>query len=143
MEELPLRYLYVCRRKRLIDLLKKWKRMGVPLGVYSDYPAKLKIEKLGINKIFDVIVTSTDNDVNAFKPKADGFINAARKLGIAPNEVVYIGDRKDVDGVGAEAAGMSYIILNDFQFDNTISSHLGLDLTKLDRRLRKIYGHPV
>ena len=36
---------------------------------------------------------------------------AARKMGIDPSEILYVGDREEVDGIGASNAGMQVVIL--------------------------------
>jgi phosphoglycolate phosphatase-like HAD superfamily hydrolase len=50
-------------------------------------------------------VVVTDNDVTAPKPDPQGLLVAARELGIAPRELVYVGDSFG-DLAAGRAAGM-------------------------------------
>lgn len=84
---------------------------GLVLGVFSDYPPLEKLQALGVEDLFEVALAATDKGVNAFKPHPAGFIAGAAALGLEPHEVLYVGDRLDVDGRGAEAAGMPCLIL--------------------------------
>ncbi|MCB9916751.1 MAG: HAD hydrolase-like protein, partial [Planctomycetes bacterium] len=38
----------------------------------------------------------------------DGYLEAARRLGVAPAECLVVGDRDDADGAAARAAGMAF-----------------------------------
>jgi putative hydrolase of the HAD superfamily len=49
--------------------------------------------------------------VNAFKPHPRGFLAACEGWGWSPHEVVYVGDRCEVDAMGAAAAGMPCVII--------------------------------
>jgi putative hydrolase of the HAD superfamily len=50
-------------------------------------------------------------DVNAFKPHPRGFLAAAERWGLAPDSILYVGDRPEVDAVGAAAAGMRCVVI--------------------------------
>ncbi|MEZ6021786.1 MAG: HAD hydrolase-like protein [Planctomycetota bacterium] len=111
MWERPLPFLARHVRPGMVSLLRTLRDRGVAMGVYSDYPVTKKLEAMGLAEFFPVQVAATDKDVNAFKPHPRGFEVAAQKLGVAPADVFFIGDRMDVDGLGAMAAGQSYCIL--------------------------------
>ncbi len=111
MEDAPLPWVRWCARRSLLRKIVAWHRMGVPLAVYSDYPAGDKLKALGLDSIFKVVVCSTDPDVGAIKPDPHGFEVAARKLGLPAASVAFVGDRPAVDGAGAEKAGMRAVIL--------------------------------
>lgn len=96
---------------QLRETLLALRREGLSLGVFSDYPPKEKLEALGVDDLFDTALAATDPAVNAFKPHPAGFIAGAKALGADPREVLYVGDRFEVDGAGAEAAGMPCLIL--------------------------------
>jgi FMN phosphatase YigB (HAD superfamily) len=57
-------------------------------------------------------VCATVPAINAFKPHPRGFEEACARLGLEPSEVLYVGDRAEVDGVGARAAGMRCAIVS-------------------------------
>lgn len=107
----PLKWLRYCRRRGLVGLLDWLEQRGLRRGVLSDYPAHDKLIALGLSGRFDLVLSSLDPDVNAFKPNPRGFLAAATKWGLDPSEVMYVGDRMDVDAPGARAAGMPCAVL--------------------------------
>jgi len=102
----PLRHLAPCARPALAESLRRLRGAGLKLGVFSDYPVAQKLAALGVADLFPVQFDATDPRVNAFKPHPAGFSASAAALGVAPAEVLYVGDRLDVDVGGAHAAGM-------------------------------------
>ena len=81
------------------------------MGVLSDYPAAEKLRALGIDHYFSIVLCATDPDVLGLKPRPNGFLAAARRWGLAPSEVLMVGDRADADGAGARAANMPCVIV--------------------------------
>lgn len=111
MYERPLPYLRSAAWPSLRGTLETLRGAGLRLGCFSDYPPASKLRALGVDDLFDVAIGATDVDVNAFKPHPRGFLVGAEKLGHDPAEVTYVGDRVDVDAMGAQAAGMHCVIL--------------------------------
>ena len=107
----PLPLLPLVRRRRLIPTLAALAAEGYRLGVYSDYPARDKLDALGVGAYFPVVVTAGQSDIGAFKPAAVGFRVTARRMGISPRHLLYVGDRASVDGAGATCAGMQVVII--------------------------------
>ena len=87
-------------------------RAGVRIGVFSDYPPAEKLKALEVDDLVEVSISAIDPEVNAFKPDPAGFIHGALALGAAPADVVYVGDRFDMVGLGAQNAGMRSVILD-------------------------------
>ena len=108
----PLKYLKYCRRKGLEQFFTYATAHNMQIGVFSDYPAQEKIEALGLSEWVKLVLCATDKNINAFKPQPKGFHRACEEWNLQPNEVLYIGDRVEVDGEGAIAAGMPCIILD-------------------------------
>lgn len=108
----PLPFVRMFRRNGMEKCLRKWHGNSLKLGVFSDYPVRDKLKALGITDYIKVAVSSFDKEVRGFKPRTNGFAVAADKMGLEPYEILYIGDRPDIDGVGALNAGMKVIILN-------------------------------
>jgi len=107
----PLPWVALARRRGLLQRLRAWRELGVPMAVYSDYPSTEKLHRCGLDFLDDRCLCSTDPDIRSFKPGTRGFLAAARLLGLPPSKVVYIGDRPSVDAAGALAAGMDWVIL--------------------------------
>jgi phosphoglycolate phosphatase/putative hydrolase of the HAD superfamily len=111
MEREPLPLLAACVRSGLGAFLQRASRAGVPVGVVSDYPAAAKLETLGVASLVRVVVCAQDAEVGRFKPDPRGLLLAARRLGVAPAAVLYVGDRPEVDAAAATAAGMRCAII--------------------------------
>jgi HAD superfamily hydrolase (TIGR01549 family) len=114
MQRRPLRYLRLCRRRGLRSLLRRLRALRVPCGVLSDYPAAEKLRALGVADEFSPVLCTTDPSINALKPHPAGFLTACRTWRLAPEDVLYVGDRPTVDGAGAQAAGMPCCILGPY-----------------------------
>ena len=57
----------------------RWRRDGLRLGVVSDYPARRKLDALGIADRFDAVVSAQDERVRSFKPNPRGILVALRR----------------------------------------------------------------
>ncbi len=108
----PLRYLRRCRRAGIESLLDALAARGVPAGVFSDYPAREKLEALGLSDRISLVACATDAEINAFKPDPRGFAWCCERWGLEPSRVLYVGDRVEVDARGAANAGMPCAILS-------------------------------
>jgi HAD superfamily hydrolase (TIGR01549 family) len=111
IHERPLRYLRRLRAPGLVELLDALAERGVRAGVFSDYPAHAKLEALGVDGRFDPVLCATDREIGAFKPNPRGFLRACELWGLAPADVLYVGDRADVDAEGARRAGMPCVLV--------------------------------
>ena len=81
------------------------------LAVYSDYPfLKERLEALGLDCSSKVLLYGPES-FGAQKPAVRPFLKIADDFGIAPEEVLVIGDREETDGMGAFRAGMRFFCL--------------------------------
>jgi FMN phosphatase YigB (HAD superfamily) len=103
----PLKYLRLCRRRGLEAFLTFLESKGIQVGVFSDLRA------LGLAERMSLALCATDPEINAFKPHPKGFLHACALWGLPPAEVLYIGDRREVDAAGAANAGMPCILLGN------------------------------
>src|SRR4029453_17483833 len=107
----PLKYLKWCRRAGLLELLGTLSARGLQLGVLSDYAPEPKLDALEASRYFSLAICTTTSEINALKPHPRGFWRACDMWGLRPEEVMYVGDRPDVDGEGAMAAGLGCVII--------------------------------
>ncbi|HMS64536.1 MAG TPA: HAD family hydrolase [Ignavibacteria bacterium] len=105
-EEIPLDVIPGCKRKDLEKTFEWLYKNGFKIGLYSDYDCIDKARVLKIDKYISVYVSSEDVSVGVFKPDPKGFLVASEKLGFFPDKILYVGDRAEVDLIGANAAGM-------------------------------------
>ena len=109
MIERPSKWLPLFRRRELIAEIDAFRARGGRTALVSDYPAQQKLEALGANGLFDVVVASGEPDgPPRLKPHPGGMLRAASALGIEPARCLVIGDRPDADGRAASAAGMAF-----------------------------------
>ena len=108
----PLLHLAPCLRRDLRPFLAWLRERGLRIGVFSDYPVDAKLRAMGLEDEIDLRLDATDPEINAFKPHPRGFLVACERWGVEPHRVLYVGDRHDVDGGGARAAGMPCAILS-------------------------------
>lgn len=125
----PLKYLKLCRRKGVMAFCAEAQRRGIKLGVFSDYPAQEKLKALGLGSYVQLVLCSTDKEINAFKPHPRGYLRACEQWGLQPHEVLYVGDRPEVDARGAKAAGMRCIIVNGILDQKPCDSHHSQTIT--------------
>lgn len=84
--------------------------VAVVTGGYRDVCEKILLQ-IGIREFFDCIVAS--EDTNRHKPDPDPFLEAARRLGVAP-EGCLVWEDSDLGIEAARQAGMSWIDVRSF-----------------------------
>ncbi|AJI08763.1 MULTISPECIES: HAD family hydrolase [Bacillus] len=95
-------------------VLKELKDKGMLLGMITNGLTEfqlLNIRALGIEKYMDTILVSEQEGIK--KPQAEIFMRALERLGVTPEESVYIGDHPENDVIGARNAGMNAIWKKD------------------------------
>ena len=112
METAPLEAIRKARYPGLLEFCEWAKRAGLRRAVLSDYDPRAKLRALGVEDYFSVIACAQDPDIGVFKPNPAGLRATVRRLGASPDETVYIGDRPEVDGAVALAAGVTGVILH-------------------------------
>lgn len=94
-------------------LLKELKARGFIVGVITNGPSILQNHKMdtsGLRPYCDIVVVS--GDVGIHKPDPALFTYTAEKLGVLPEECIYVGDHPVNDIQGATQAGMKAIRMN-------------------------------
>jgi putative hydrolase of the HAD superfamily len=108
VEQRPLKYLAACRYPNLLRLFAGLRRSGKTIGILSDYPAKAKLEALGLSARH--VVFAGDEGIGLLKPHPRGLESLIAAAGAKPHETVVIGDRIDRDGLVARRAGAEALI---------------------------------
>ncbi len=91
----------------LMELKKRYKLAVVSNGLSIKQWEKLV--GLGLHHLFDVVITS--EECRCEKPRAEIFQAGLRALKVEASESVMVGDRYDVDIVGAKKAGLHTVQL--------------------------------
>lgn len=109
IDQRPLALLGRCRYDGIDTLFDRIRRSGRAIGVLSDYPARDKLEAMGL---------AADHIVNAgeagfLKPHPRGLETLMRLAGTTPEETLLIGDRAERDGAAAKRAGVACLLRSD------------------------------
>ncbi|OGC70329.1 hypothetical protein A2415_05125 [candidate division WWE3 bacterium RIFOXYC1_FULL_39_7] len=97
--------------------LKEEKGFKLALATNTDESvAKIIVEKLGLDKVFDFIIYG--NQVKRRKPDPEMYLTAAKQLGLSPKEVLVFED-SIFGAAAAEKAGMSLVLIWDNQTAKT------------------------
>lgn len=100
-------------REGAVELLKYCRSAGLETAVCTDLTAHIqhrKLQKLGIAGYIDMLVTSEEAGVE--KPGEAIYDMTLRKLGVKPEETVFVGDDFERDVEGPLKAGMRPIWLS-------------------------------
>ncbi|MEW1751460.1 HAD family hydrolase [Streptomyces angustmyceticus] len=69
-----------------------------------------KLAVLGIRGAFEAVLCA--DELGYAKPAPEAFHGACKALGLTPPEVVYVGDKLDIDALGARDAGLTAVWLD-------------------------------
>lgn len=115
-EELSFLYDYervrVMRRPHLAQTMERLQSMGLRMGVISNIISRSVVPhflaEYGIDGYMDCVITSCGTGIR--KPDPGIFRVAEEKMGMAPEELVYVGDTISRDVRGTRAAGWKCMI---------------------------------
>ncbi len=108
LEKRPLRHLIRYRYPGLPELFRGLRKQGKLVGVFSDYPARAKLEALELDA--DFIVWAGEADVRVLKPHPRGLHVLMSRAAVNPEQTILIGDRPERDGLAAHAANVRALI---------------------------------
>jgi len=112
MVQRPGKWLKRALREALVLEITAFRAAGGVTAIVSDYPARPKLAAMGLLELFDVVVASGEHEaVRRLKPAPDGFLHAAKELGVMPADCLVLGDREDADGEAARRAGMAFRLI--------------------------------
>lgn len=123
---------YVSKDPRLVkmirELKKKYRLFIITNGTGRQVERKLKVLGLDYHD-FDPRIYCYDQ--GWVKPEPSPFLAAIESLTMKPEEIVYVGDREDVDIEGAQAVGMKTILVGGTSQIADTSIELVYDLTAI------------
>jgi putative hydrolase of the HAD superfamily len=108
LERRPLRHLIRYRYPRVPELFRGLRKRGKQIGIFSDYPAREKLQAMQLDA--DVMVCAGDADVSVLKPHAKGLQALMSRVAANPAQTVMIGDRPERDGLAARGANVRALI---------------------------------
>jgi putative hydrolase of the HAD superfamily len=95
----------------VLTTLEQLKQREFRLGIVSNWDERLRplLSALRIDGYFDALTVSCE--VEAEKPARAIFSEAARQLGVAPADILHVGDDFEKDVTGARRAGFEALLL--------------------------------
>jgi FMN phosphatase YigB (HAD superfamily) len=107
--------LYVCRALKWVKpdpkalaLMDRIAAAGIPQVAVSDFAAPQKLESLGIRHRFAAAYSC--DELGHWKPSPLPFLYVQRAHQVAPARHLHLGDREDMDGRAAIAAGCRFLL---------------------------------
>ena len=110
MRELSKAVVFPEHHRALLRALRERHRLAVVSNFDYTPTARHVLEREGVADLFESIVVSVE--VGWRKPKPVIFERALGHLAIQPGEALFVGDRADIDVVGAQAVGMASAWIN-------------------------------
>jgi epoxide hydrolase-like predicted phosphatase len=92
---------------RMVDAVRRVKQSGRPTGLISNSWGGASYDRVEVDDLFDAVVIS--GEVGLHKPEPEIFRLGAERLGVAPEECVFVDDLRE-NCEGAEAVGMTAIL---------------------------------
>jgi putative hydrolase of the HAD superfamily len=89
----------------LVDTLEAFRVAGIRLGVLSDFPIRGRLRDLGLDGWWKATLSS--EETGYLKPHPESFTLLAERLGVSPQETLYVGNSYRYDVLGAKSAGMA------------------------------------
>jgi putative hydrolase of the HAD superfamily len=110
MRELSKAVVFPGHHADLLRRLAKRHRLAVVSNFDYTPTARHVLEREGVADLFETVVVS--DEVGWRKPKPVIFELALRRLGIDAKQALFVGDRADIDVVGAQGVGMPVAWIN-------------------------------
>jgi putative hydrolase of the HAD superfamily len=95
---------------RVKETLAAIRSAGCRLALLSDFPPEKKLEYLGIDGIWDVVICS--ERIGSLKPAPAPFAELIRLPGCLPERILYVGNSRKYDILGAKQAGMKTALIS-------------------------------
>ena len=88
----------------LAEAVEAFRSAGMKTAVLSDFPIRHRLDHLGLKGPWDAAFSS--EETGYLTPNPQAFLALAERLGLRPDEVLYVGNSYTYDVLGAAAAGM-------------------------------------
>jgi putative hydrolase of the HAD superfamily len=91
--------------------------ISLPMAIWANTrvarePAiRVWLERAGLGSVFDTVITSVDAGVR--KPAPEFFAYALARCRVAADDVLFVGNQRNTDIAGGEAAGIRTVWLSD------------------------------
>jgi putative hydrolase of the HAD superfamily len=111
------------------EALAELRAARLKLGLLSDFPPHIKLEKLGLADCWDTVLCS--EDIGAIKPAIQPFTGLAKALGCPPEQILYVGNSRRYDAGGGRRAGMKTALITRRRASKTKADFIFHDYRQL------------
>ena len=94
----------------LRSFLDRIAERGLKAAVLSDFPVAEKLKYLGLEECFEVAMCAEESGY--LKPNPEPFLLLSERLGVAPAELLFVGDSYEYDIVGARELGLKTALIS-------------------------------
>jgi len=96
----------------VIPAMSELKSLDLIMGVISNVDKDIKplMDELGVSPFLTTAVTSQETGYT--KPHPEIFLEALRRVELAPESVIFVGDQYQIDVLGSSAVGMKAVLLD-------------------------------
>ena len=98
-------------REVIIELFRRGYRLGLVSNTTSSVEVPAMLRELRLSGLFETVILSAVSGVR--KPSPGLLLEAAARMGVAPQKCAYIGDRVDRDLAAAREAGFAAAVIID------------------------------
>ena len=116
-------------------VIKSIKAMGLKTAVMSDFPIGKKLDYFGLESLWDVEISSEDSGY--LKPDKRPFLFLCEKLGLKPEEIIYVGNSYTYDVLGSKNIGMMAGHLSSSERDGSIADFTFSNYTDFIEKIKK------
>lgn len=99
----------ICPFPGVRQTVVRLREIGLKTAVLSDFPLGDRLERLGLDGLWDVAMSS--EDAGSLKPDPQPFRELAKRLEADPGRILYVGNNCEYDVGGAAAAGMQTALI--------------------------------
>lgn len=117
------------------ECVSQLKAVGYPVAVTSDFPVERKLDRLGLDDLFECRLWTEESGY--LKPHPEPFIQLAACMGHRPEEILYVGNSYEYDVVGARNAGMHAAHLSRRPRQDSVADFTFSDYRDLCRWVQK------
>jgi len=116
---------FICPRPEIAEMLRRLRGMGLKVVLHTNSGRPLAEKVLQTLKVdgtcFDFLLTS---DEAAPKPSPQGYLSIVERLGLEPRDILYVGDRLEVEVSPAKTLGMRTALVGGPKHVEKVDLHL-------------------
>lgn len=119
--------------RHIPDLIAKFKKAGLKLGVLSDFPIGNKLDYLALSENWDCVISA--EDTGYLKPNPEPFLELAECLATPVANILFVGNNYEYDIIGASKVGMKTAHLSREAMEGSVADLTFSNYMSLEKEL--------